>query len=67
MIKMANIKQLVDGFHKVEKDGVWFNIFKDNGRFYLVGVEDKFYNKVDISLDEASEKFGVPFEDGSDI
>ena len=64
---MINIKNLVDGFHKVEADEIWFDIFKDKNTFYLVGVEDRSYNKVAISLEEASEKFGVQFEDGSEI
>lgn len=67
MKKMSHIKQLVDGFHKIEQNGVWFDIFKDQGIFYLVGAEDRSYNKVNISLTEASELFRVPFEDGSDM
>ena len=61
---MINIRNLTNGFHKIEKDGVWYDILKEDQTFYLIGAEDRNYNKVKLSLDEASKILGVPLKDG---
>ena len=64
VMKMIKVQNLVDGFHKIEKDGIWYDILKDDQTFYFIGAEDRNYNKVKLSLNEASEILGVPLKDG---
>ena len=61
---MINIKNLTDGFHKIEKDEVWYDVFKDKGNYYFMGAQDRHYNKVELSLIEASKILGVPLKNG---
>lgn len=61
---MINIKNLVDGFHKIEKDGVWYDVYKEAKTFHFLGAKDRDYNEVKLSLIEASEILGVPLKNG---
>ena len=61
---MINIKNLVDGFHKIENDGVWYDVYKEAQTFYFLGAKDRYYNKVKLSLIEASKILGVPLKNG---
>jgi hypothetical protein len=61
---MINIENLVDGFHKIEKDGVWYDVYKENQSFYFLGAKDRNYNEVKLSITEASKILGVSLKDG---
>lgn len=64
MRKMINLKNLANGFHKVEKDEVWYDVYKEDQAFYFLGAKDRNYNEVKLSLTEASQILGVPLKDG---
>lgn len=61
---MINVKNLVDGFHKIEKNDIWYDVYKEGQDFYFLGAKDREYNEVKLSLTEASEILGVPLKDG---
>ena len=62
-----NIRNLVDGFHKIEKDGIWYDVYKEGQDIYYLGAEDRNYNTMVYSLADVCKIFGTNLKDGKNL